>query len=141
MPSYNITAITAYINVLRAIHHAPPLIPTAKLNGLATNWSTYMAATNRFDHSPYPYGENIGYVGPSTNFTDAAITVVNMCYAEFPTWNKTKTPNSAGHFTQLVWYSTRYIGIGVVGSSKRTYITFEFDPPGNVWGQYTSNVF
>jgi len=107
----------------------------------AGNWSTHMAKINAFDHSPYPYGENIAIFGLTTNYTAAVIAATNMCYAEIVAWNATHNPNMAGHFTQLVWRSSRYIGIGVANNSRNTYITFEFDPPGNVYGQYTTNVF
>ena len=137
----NITTVVAYINIIRAIHHAPPVIPTAKLNWAAGNWSEHMAKTNKFDHSPYPYGENIAYIPINQNYTAGAIAAVNMFYAEKSAWlASNKTPNSAGHFTQLVWKSTRYIGIGIASNKKNMYISFEFDPAGNVWGQYVANV-
>ena len=124
-------AIVTYINLLRAIHHAPPLILSQKLNWVAGNWSEYMARSGRFDHSFAPYGENIARIG-GTNHTLAALRAVNMSYAE--------AGNMGGHFTQLVWKSSRFIGIGVANTSRVSYVTFEFDPPGNVAGQYGRNV-
>lgn len=138
----NISAVVIFINVLRAMHRAPPLIPTQKLNYIAGNWSTYMARSGRFDHSFSPYGENIAQVGSPDNHTQAAILAVKMAYAESAYWNKSNPTVGVGHFTQLVWFSSRYVGIGVANNSRRrTYVTFEFDPPGNVLGYYAYNVF
>jgi uncharacterized protein YkwD len=103
--------------MLRAAHLAPPLVPSTKLMWIANTWSTYMAQSSRFEHSFAPYGENIAYIGPTTNFTQAALVAINMFYNEGPT---------GGHYVNLVWKSYKYVGIGVANNTKRTYVTFEF---------------
>ena len=49
---------------------------------------------------------------------------------------------NTGHFTQLVWSSSRQLGVGVSQSTKtgRFYVVMKYDPPGNVIGSYTRHV-
>lgn len=47
----------------------------------------------------------------------------------------------AGHFTQLVWKSTKSMGIAMVkGKSGRIVIVANYNPPGNIMGQFMDNV-
>jgi uncharacterized protein YkwD len=127
----NLTIITTAINILRAFHGAPPLVISSNLTYIAGLWSNFMAGTNLFMHSPSPYGENIAYSG-----NDA----ISMFYHEIVHYNASNPFESAGHFSQLVWKSTLKYGIAVVKNKNRAYTTMEFDPPGNVYGQYHMNV-
>lgn len=45
-----------------------------------------------------------------------------------------------GHFTQLVWKSSRKIGVGIASKGKRTVICINYEPRGNVEGQFPQNV-
>lgn len=54
---------------------------------------------------------------------------------------------TTGHFTQLVWRKTRRLGVGVArsdcgsnGSGGQYYVVANYDPPGNVVGEYRENV-
>lgn len=53
---------------------------------------------------------------------------------------------TTGHFTQLVWRKSRRIGVGVARSdcdstgSGQYYVVANYDPPGNVVGEYRENV-
>lgn len=46
-----------------------------------------------------------------------------------------------GHFTQVVWASTRYCGVGKArGRSGKLVVVAHYMPPGNVSGAYLENV-
>ena len=47
-----------------------------------------------------------------------------------------------GHFTQLVWLETDFIGVGRVIKGGTAYVVVNYDPPGNIIyeGQYEHNV-
>ena len=45
---------------------------------------------------------------------------------------------SDGHFTQVVWESTKYLGAGrAVSKSQKNYFVVRYSPPGN--GDYFQN--
>lgn len=48
-----------------------------------------------------------------------------------------------GHFTQLVWASSKRIGcgIGVADSDKKFFGVANYDPAGNYLGDFDNNVF
>jgi hypothetical protein len=45
-----------------------------------------------------------------------------------------------GHFTQVVWRGTKQIGCGVSQCNGMDVWVCQYDPPGNVRGQYRDNV-
>ena len=55
---------------------------------------------------------------------------------------RTPRPNGRiNQFTQLVWKSSREIGVGVATSqSGEHHVVVNYYPPGNIPGQYRSNV-
>jgi ves G 5 allergen, putative len=47
-----------------------------------------------------------------------------------------------GHFTQLVWKTSKKLGIGQAkGASGNVYVVANYYPPGNIIGEFGSNVF
>lgn len=48
----------------------------------------------------------------------------------------------AGHFTQVVWKSTKYVGMGIAKSNTHgsVVIVANYLPPGNFIGQFKTNV-
>ena len=46
-----------------------------------------------------------------------------------------------GHFTQIVWQSSKEMGVGkAVSSSGAQFVVARYQPPGNVRGQFPENV-
>ena len=46
-----------------------------------------------------------------------------------------------GHFTQVVWKGTQYVGMGVASKDNNNYfVVANYFPAGNWDGQYTKNV-
>ena len=49
--------------------------------------------------------------------------------------------NITGHFTQLVWTSTKEIGVGVAKGPKGNWVVCcNYSPPGNYSGMYAECV-
>lgn len=47
----------------------------------------------------------------------------------------------AGHFTQMVWKSSHELGVGVAKTKKgKVLVVCNYNPRGNVVGQFNSNV-
>jgi hypothetical protein len=47
---------------------------------------------------------------------------------------------SAGHLTQVLWASSKYLGVGVAKTGEYTFVVCNYNPPGNYKGQYVDNV-
>eukprot|EP00741_Cyanophora_paradoxa_P009965 tig00000157_g9651.t2 len=106
--------IIAYINELRDLHSAPPVVWDDTLAGWAQFWSEKMAADNNFEHSGTlgftfadgaagEVGENLAmFAPPRTNLEDAL-------RSNFAWWNEVNNPGydfsnpgfsyGTGHFT------------------------------------------
>lgn len=121
------------INSLRVLHQVGPVQYSEAVNKSAQDW----ANKNIFGHSVTRYGENIAL---APNF----IKAVDMWYDENKQYNYTRANYSpeTGHFTQLVWKNTKYIGLGYINSKfNNMLIVMQFDPPGNMLEEFGSNVF
>jgi len=47
---------------------------------------------------------------------------------------------NTGHFTQVVWISTKKLGCGISLNGNRAYGTCSYIPPGNFQGEFNANV-
>ena len=134
-------AFVAEHNVLRAKHCAGPLTWSPKLAAYAQRWADTLKAKGcAFGHSPgATYGENLaaGTIGA----LDPAGTV-DYWYSEIKQY---KFPNGGfsmetGHFTQLLWRDTQHVGCGHSQCNGNDIWVCEYDPPGNVEGEYRQQV-
>lgn len=102
-----------------------------------------MANRNSMFHSNGNYGENVFWTSDiNLSDSDAAIQATKLWYNEVSKYdyNNPGFSLSTGHFTQIVWKSTIYLGIGVARSKSGVYICGSYDPPGNGRGQFPQNV-
>ena len=116
-------------NRLRAFHHADALTWDDQL----ALYAGKHAALCRFQHSHGPYGENLamGY--------DTFHSVAKAWYDENAKYNYAKPGFSfaTGHFTQMVWKSTRKVGCayadcnGKHGTIGKMWVC-EYSPAGNI---------
>jgi len=129
-------------NNYRAMHGVAPLQYNARLEAFAIKRAEHMASTDIFAHpSNLPYGENLywrsGRVPSCTNALD-------MWYREVDYYNFRRGNFSpkTGHFTQMIWKDSRYVGCASAKSrrSGRIYIACNYYPPGNVIGRFKENV-
>lgn len=84
-----------------------------------------------------------GYGSGWTDAASAASSAVGLWYAEESQYNYDDPVFSSGtgHFTQLVWRASTQIGFGAtLATSGNWIVVAEFDPPGNVEGQFAANV-
>jgi len=128
-------------NRARAKHCAPPLTWSKKLADVAQDWANHLKAKGCvFGHSPgMKYGESLG--AGTIGALDPQATV-DMWYDEIKLY---KWPNGGfsmqtGHFTQLVWTTTKQVGCGHVQCKGNDIYVCEYDPPGNWEGQYRQHV-
>ncbi|XP_059149240.1 Golgi-associated plant pathogenesis-related protein 1-like isoform X2 [Physella acuta] len=139
-------------NECRAKHHAPPLTLSADLNDYAQNWANHLAKTGKLAHSDCKMngevlGENVAYKwasgGPGADMTGKDAT--QMWYAEIKDYKSYADASSAssntGHFTQVVWKSTKQLGMGKAKTSDgKVFVVGSYRPPGNYVGMYKENV-
>jgi uncharacterized protein YkwD len=131
-------------NYHRARHCAPPLTISQRLNQIAQSYAEHLAATSTFEHSGNKLGnealgENLYMQWISDGRVKASgRAAVKSWYDEValhdfdrPTFSK-----ETGHFTQMVWKSTRKMGVGVAFSpdGREVYIVTNYYPAGNIVG-------
>lgn len=129
----------------RARHCAPPLVISERLNQIAQKYAVYLAKTSTFEHSgnklnDEPLGENLYMKWISHGPVDVrAADAIKSWYDEISMHNfdKPKYSEKTGHFTQMVWKSTKKLGVGVAVSpnGKEVYVVTNYYPAGNIMGR------
>ena len=118
-------------NAVRARLKIPPLTWSDKLADRAQQWADHLLSTKQFAHRrDSPYGENLfAIVGapasPSRVVGDWAAESKDYDYAS------NKCRKVCGHYTQIVWASTKAVGCAVARDSRREVWVCDYDPPGN----------
>lgn len=127
-------------NRARARHCAAPLTWSPALAEVAQRWANALRDQGcKFGHSGGTYGENLA---AGTAGTLDAESVTAMWYDEVGLYNFASGGFSmkTGHFTQVVWRDTTQVGCAVATCRGMDIWVCEYDPPGNVQGQYRQNV-
>ncbi|KAJ9582036.1 hypothetical protein L9F63_003619, partial [Diploptera punctata] len=136
-------------NVYRQRHGAPPFTLCSELCSLAQSWANHLAHINTFYYrNDRDVGQNL-FCRP-TNSIQNDVTgqeVVSYWYSAVRQYNYSKEPDvlhanvNAGHFTQLVWASSRQFGVGKARSrSGKVIVVAHYRPPGNISGMFQQNV-
>ncbi|KAL6237174.1 CAP domain-containing protein [Aspergillus navahoensis] len=136
------SSILKTTNAYRAAHNASDLSWSEALADYAKDW----ARECRWAHSSGPYGENLAY-GYRT--ASSAVTAWGGEAALYDFSKPTGFTEDTGHFTQLVWKSTREVGCAAVDCgltelddgdeeererAQGWYVVCEYMPAGNVVG-------
>ena len=131
------------INEVRELHQVSGLSPNREIESIAQAFANKIAKKGELEYSNSMYkGEELGEILFYYSSDCDAETVIE-------TWNKdskhfrynSKNPD-ASSFAQIVWKSSKFIGLGISKDSKGgTYIVANFYPGGNVVGQFAENVF
>jgi pathogenesis-related protein 1 len=122
-------------NGVRGSVGLPPLQWSEKLAAYSQKWANSLIADNRTAHnSKSPYGENILSSGLGTT----PISVVTEWASESRnyTYITNTCKGDCGHYTQLVWRSTRKVGCAMAHDSRREIWVCSYDPAGNVRGKW-----
>ncbi|KAL6185421.1 hypothetical protein ACLB2K_041555 [Fragaria x ananassa] len=128
-------------NMVRAAKWEMPLMWDFQLERYARWWAGIRKADCKLQHSfpedGFKLGENI-YWGSGSTWTpiDAVNTwaAAEKCYT-YAT-NTCEAGQMCGHYTQIVWKSTRRVGCArVVCDDGDVFMTCNYDPPGNYIGE------
>jgi len=122
-------------NAIRARVGERPLVWSPQVAAVAQDWANRLIATGAFSHRPNNrYGENLYEIsGGSMSVNE----VVYGWAAEARGYDiRTNTcAGVCGHYTQIVWASTRAVGCAVASNGYRQVWVCDYDPPGNIIGE------
>ena len=134
------------------LHSGEGPIPVVRWSGNLVAWANNLGGHCLLNHSGFPsYGENLA-VSPLPKWgsnakpppgggfpcTAAVLSAVDRWYAEGAAYDYASPgySDATGHFTQLVWASTRFAGIGYAvwgdASGHRAVVCMDFYGPGNL---------
>lgn len=122
-------------NAVRAAVGDPPLRWSNRLAGVARQWANHLVATGEFQHHlGDKYGENLYEM---TGGTASPRQVVAAWADEARNYDLRDNTCSGvcGHYTQIVWRTTRTVGCAVADGADRQVWVCEYDPAGN-WVGY-----
>ncbi|KAI0999109.1 hypothetical protein K3495_g9088 [Podosphaera aphanis] len=117
----------------------PNLSWSTSLADAAQIWSDHLASIDQLQHSSGTgQGENLlrSIGGPEPSFADAA----NAWVSEKSKYRGERIPDGDfegyGHYTQIIWPSTREVGMGRTTSAQGwTYVVARYSPTGNYVGE------
>ncbi len=123
-----------------------PLAWDSALAADAARYARQMAQTNLFRHSPrasraIPSGENL-WMG-SRGLYDYELMVGSFLDEKryfrrsgiLPDLSTTGRWEDVGHYTQIIWRSTRKVGCALAEGQSYDYLVCRYFPAGNVFGQ------
>jgi hypothetical protein len=132
-------------NAQRSAMNVPPLAWNDSLARDARQWAIELAASGRFEHSPDrpgedPQGENL-WAGTPRAFSPEAM--VALWSAErrdyrpgvFPDNSRSGDVENVGHYTQMIWRSTRQVGCATAVGRNEEVLVCRYSQAGNVYGE------
>lgn len=121
-------------NAARARYGAAPLLWSRTL----ANYAQTVSNTCRFAHSNGPYGENLA-IGPGLSCKTSVDLWVNE-EKQYPPGGTPGFSEATGHFTAVVWKNSVQVGCATRLCSGRNFVTCSYYQPGNVIGQFNTQV-
>ncbi|XP_020619195.1 Golgi-associated plant pathogenesis-related protein 1-like isoform X2 [Orbicella faveolata] len=127
-------------NYFRTLHQVPSVTWSTKLQKEAQDWADYLAANNKFHHSPKNPGNlYLSAYKPREYCSDAIWWFHNE--EKYYNYSNPRYVVAAGHFTQLIWKNSKQIGAAfAVRKDKRLVVSIKYKPGGNVIGYFKKNV-
>ncbi len=131
-----VAGITEAHNRARKERGVPPLTWSPQLAAVAEEWAQRLAAKgcNLQHRSDARFGENL-YAIYGTSAT--AQEVVDSWVSEVANYDykKNRCKGICGHYTQVVWRSSRSLGCAAARCSEGEVWVCNYDPPGNFVGE------
>ena len=134
-------------NKYRADHHVPELELNKELCEIAQKYAEELAKKNIMQHSHAKFkgiasmGENLYWCSGFKPTGDMGVT---SWYDEIHDYDfktgKTKNGKAVGHFTQVVWKESKYVGMGIGNVGNSYYVVANYYPAGNLVGTEVQNV-
>ena len=137
--------VMAAHNGERAALGVPALQWDPQLAAGATEWATYLAESDKFEHSPDApnrprEGENI-WGGTKGAFVPEAMVhlwlteKVDFVGGVFPRNSRSGRVQDVSHYTQLIWKETTHVGCGIARGASDEILVCRYRQPGNIIGQ------
>jgi uncharacterized protein YkwD len=121
-------------NKIRAEAGLPPLQWSIELAAYSQKWADSLIAKNKAAHNPRSaYGENILVTGLGS--TPSMVVTEWASESQDYTYRSNTCSRDCGHYTQLVWRSTRKVGCARAFNGQREIWVCSYDPPGNFRGE------
>ena len=142
-------ACLAAHNEFRAKHGAAPLELCPELNESAQAWADHLSISGEFNHSnrAADVGESIFSINNSFPYDFTGETAAHCWYEELKDYNFNDTEEEikskikkVANFTQMVWCDTEKLGVGYVVSKGSCLIVAQYEPSGNILGNFKKNV-
>ena len=122
-------------NAVRAKVGVPALAWSEDLARVAQEWANTLIAERRFDHRPKSkYGENM-FRMDGARTTAQKVVERWASEAENFDYKANRCKGECGHYTQIVWRSTKEVGCAVARGGGREVWVCEYAPPGNYVGR------
>jgi len=129
------TAMLAAHNTVRARVGVPPLKWSNVLADQAQGWANRLLAEKRFAHSQAAgHGENLFAIEGALASPAQVVYHWDLEAADFD-YSSNTCRKVCGHYTQLVWATSKEVGCGVARNSRREVWVCNYDPPGNYIGR------
>ncbi|WJX22135.1 proteinase B [Trifolium repens] len=130
------TDFTNAHNAARSAVGVPNIIWNNTLAEVARNYSNKHKADCQLVHSGSRYGENLAGSTGDLSGTNAVKLWVNEKKNYNYSSNSCASGAVCGHYTQVVWKNSKRLGCAKVRCNNGgTFITCNYDPPGNYQGQ------
>jgi len=122
-------------NLYRSNVGTPPLAWSDDLATRAQRWAETLIARGTYAHQPRgEFGENLFEISGANA---KPFTVVSAWASEAANYNHEANSCTArcGHYTQIIWRSTRRVGCGVARNAQREVWVCDYEPHGNIIGE------
>ncbi len=134
------TELLAAHNAERIKFGSPALVWNSKLAADAEKWASHLAKSDSFEHDEKTdQGENL-WMGDSAAYKPDEMVGLWISESKlfkrgvFPAVSRSSDWTDVGHYTQLIWPTTRHIGCAVGHGNGNDYLVCRYDPAGNVAG-------
>ncbi|XP_034152943.1 repressed by EFG1 protein 1 isoform X2 [Esox lucius] len=123
------------LNQYRSQHGAGRLELSSALTKEAQEWADHLISINRLMNRNKGHGENIFCLSGSSKTAPTGSYVAESWYKEIEKYDFSSPgfKNGAGNFTQMVWKSSKQVGLGLATNGLGKFIAVAFfDPAGNI---------